>query len=573
MAAAAEGELSVLVREQLLELLGDPSVRASLLGGAAFTGEARDTLEGLQAQVGSLMQDRSLGSVLNGPVWMNGASVVNGTITADKLTVNSLEAVTTNTGTLNVTGTMTAAASFPATGARVVINASGLWGYSGAATTTFKLNVDGSGEIGTGANKVVWTTAGVVTIPAATIGSLTIAAVGGGILGGTYQTATAGAHINLSTAGIVAYNATSEISANETFKLNAATGAMTATGSFTVQSAASGARVVINSAGGIEGFTSGGVSTFRFNAADGSGYVGGTGSGTNGISWNSSGTVSIGGASFSSGKITASSLSISSLSAITADAGTITAGSITASTITAGTFINGSTGTINLGAADLVVNSSGKLKFGASSADYLSNNLLHFEVDGTESATVEWKNGANSPYGYLSGAADSSRALSVIGSSYDSTHVAWASCLSRSSYSEVWLFSEAGSVGQYQTGVGVDADDTAANNSIGFSVGSNTSLVLGYTNRAANFYGYIYPGTGSATQASRYIYDASSNINIVTDTLYISGNSGAAGLRFTNIANGGSAGNWSSWGGATGAAYWKVNIGGTNYRVPFLADA
>ena len=102
-------------------------------------------------------------------------------------------------------------------------------------------------------------------------------------------------------------------------------------------------------------------------------------------------------------------------------------------------------------------------------------------------------------------------------------------------------------------------------------------LSLKEANRSASFYGYIYPGTGSASQSSRYIYDASSNINVVTDTLYISGSASAAGLRFAAIANGGSASNWSGFASAnipsTSAGYFKVNIGGTNYRVPFYADA
>ncbi len=278
-------EISELVATQVDQILRQR-------GGAPFTLDYQDQIDKHEAQLQGMLADRSLGRIINGPTWISGTSVVDGTITAPKISVTNLEAVQTDTGTLNVTGSITAATTFPATGARIVINSSGLWGYSGASTTTFKLNTDGSGEIGTGSNKITWTTSGVLTVPAAVIGSLTIAAVGGGVLGGTYQTTTTGVHINLSTAGIVAYNATSEVSANETFRLDAVTGAMTAIGSFTIKSAATGARVEISNAGGIQTFNSGGTSTFLINAATGSGYAG-VSPGI--LQWDASGNVTVNG--------------------------------------------------------------------------------------------------------------------------------------------------------------------------------------------------------------------------------------------------------------------------------------
>ena len=385
----AEAQLSDAVERQVRELLADPSIRQSVMGGMAFDYESRTKLEDLSAQVGAMFQDRSMAQVFNGPTWLSGASVVNGTVTADKLVVNSLEAVTTNTGALNVTGNITAAAAFPAISARVVLNSSGLTGYSDATTTTFKLNVDGSGEIGTGANKIVWNTAGVVTVPAASIGSLTIAAVGGGIVGGAYLTATVGSHINFSSTGIAAYNATSEIAANRTFLLDAATGAMTATGSFTIQSAGSGTRVVVSSAGGIEGYN-GTTQTFLLNAATGAGQLGPT-AGGNYIGWSSTG-VTIGGVAMSGGKIVASMLSVTNLAAISADLGTITAGSISASRITAGTFINGSTGTVALGAADMSIASTGKLSW-EGGASYIDANGMVLSSTGSFGDSIIWKNG------------------------------------------------------------------------------------------------------------------------------------------------------------------------------------
>lgn len=302
-----------------------------------FTPEKSDLLEYASTTISRMTQDQSLGRVLGGSLWLSGISILDGTITADKLIVNSVDAITVNTGSLNVTGTITAAAAYPAVGARVTISATGLKGYNSTPTQSFGLNADGSGFFGIGGTAVSWTTAGVVTIPVASIGSLTIAAVGGGVLGGTYQTATTGAHINLSTAGITVYNATSEIAANKTFELVAATGAVTATGSFTITSAASGAHVKIDSAGGIAGYSATseviGNRTFLLNAATGAGHLGLATGANQGISWDASGVVSIGGAAFSGGKITATSLSVSTLSAISADLGTITAGTVTGATI------------------------------------------------------------------------------------------------------------------------------------------------------------------------------------------------------------------------------------------------
>lgn len=320
-------ELNTLVRQQISAILGDPIARSALIGTSAFGPEQQDQLEKHESQIQSLLADSSIGRALNGPLWLSGASVVNGTITADKISVNTLEAVTTNTGTLNVTGTITAATAYPATGARVEINSTGLVGYSGAVTTTFKLNTDGSGEIGTGANKITWNTGGAVAIPAALITLLTIASVTSGNFGGTYASGSSNPKFQLSSTSLVAFDA----SGNETFKILASTGAVTATGSFTVQSATSGARVVLSNAGGIEGYNSGSTRTFFVNAASGAGQMG---AGTNSMSWDSSGNVSIGGVALSSGKITASHLSVSTLSAISANLGTVTAGTINASLVT-----------------------------------------------------------------------------------------------------------------------------------------------------------------------------------------------------------------------------------------------
>lgn len=85
-------------------------------------------------------------------------------------------------------------------------------------------------------------------------------------------------------------------------------------------------------------------------------------------------------------------------------AGVVTGTSFSSNTV-AGTLAAGQ----NLGANDITIASTGKIKFGTSAADYLANDILHFEVAGAETAKVQFKNGSNTPYGELAGWADASR--------------------------------------------------------------------------------------------------------------------------------------------------------------------
>lgn len=507
MVEITKEKLNALVRDQVEEILAGELGKS---GGIPFTREYRDIIENLNAQVGQYLGSAT--TVNSGPQWISGTSVVNGTITADKLIVTELEAVTASTGDLNVTGSITAAASFPAVAARIVINSTGLAGYNSTPTQTFGLNVDGSGFIGVGATAMSWTTGGVLTVPVASIGSLTIASVGGGVLGGTYQTATSGAHINISTTGIVVYNATSEIAANETFRLNAATGAVTATGSFTIQSATSGARVVISNAGGIEGYKNTSTRTFLFNAATGAGFIG-TDPGT--IAWDSSGNVTVDGSVLVNGTVTATKLSVTTLSAISANAGTITAGTITAATITTGTMnadrISGGSvgGSFNFGTSDITINSTGKLFFGSGADDYLANDILHFEVTSGESAKIEFADSGVATYkATLSGSA--ATGLSLVG-----MNAIGAS-------SRQGIVSASGASSDALTGIalyGIKSGGGAGASYTMYADGAHTWLVdatttgmaLARTNRALSLYGRLYPGTGSATQTNNYVFMSDAN--------------------------------------------------------------
>jgi hypothetical protein len=316
-----------------LEALIEAKIAAAVSGTRSQLLVASDRLDTVEEQLNRLLGDPSIARSLGGPTWLSGVSIMDGTVSASKLSVNELEAITTNTGDLNATGTIKAAASYPATGARVEMSPAGLIGYSGGVTTTFKLNNDGSGEIGSGANKITWTSGGVVSIPAAVIQNLTIAQVTSGVIGGQYTTSNVFPRIEIDVNGIRA-----KTSSATTFDLAAATGNVTIIGTFSIKSATSGQRVEITNSA-IAGYDSNSVQTFVLNAT-GSGRLGPSSS-SNNITWDGNG-VSIGGVSLSNGKITNQHISVSQLSSISANLGSINTGSIETITIS-GSAISGGT--------------------------------------------------------------------------------------------------------------------------------------------------------------------------------------------------------------------------------------
>lgn len=386
-------ELAELVREQVEDVL-----RSRV--GLPFLPEDQERLEKLDAQLQGMLQDRSLGRIMGGPLWLSGASVLNGTVTAEKLVVNTLEAITTNTGTLNVTGSFTAAASYPAlTGARVVISSAGVKGYNASDAQTFNLLVDGSGFIGIGTSKVSWNTSGVVTVPAAAISSLTIADVGSGTFNnnfdagtGRVRAGTALQRVEITSAGLAAYNT----GGTQTFLLSASDGSLTHTGVHTIRNAASGARVELSNVG-LRGYNSSGIQTFGLSTSDGSGFLGVSGGG---FSWNSSGTVVINGSLLVGSSVTADKLTVSSLSAISANLGTITAGTITGGTITASVITTGTLaadrisggslgGSFNLGGANVTVNSTGVIT--NSDGDTWGPNGITLKSAGSFGDSIKWQ--------------------------------------------------------------------------------------------------------------------------------------------------------------------------------------
>lgn len=296
-----------------------------------------------------------------------------------------------------------------------------------------------------------------------------------------------------------------------------------------------------------------------------SGTIGGWTISSSALSLGSGGTargIDSGSTAFYAGSATPSSapFRVTSAGALTATSATIT-GAITAS--------SGSiTGTVTIG-------SGGKLAFGASGADYLDDNILHFEVGTSEESVIESKNSSNSYYGTVGAYAGATQATQRINAknSSDANHYGYVAANVTSTVGQAQLLASKNTSHQANLLMQSSATDCY----LQLTLAGTATLNIEETNLAAKFAGYIYPGTGSAQQTSRYIYDASSNINVATDTLYISGNSGAAGIRWENIANGGSATAWSGFGTAnipdSSAGYIKINIAGTNYRVPIYADS
>lgn len=167
-----------------------------------------------------------------------------GAITADSGTLQQLSVK----GDLELDsgGTLTAAATYPATAARATMGAGGFATFNATPVQTAGFNIDGSGFIGVGGSTMSWTAGGVVTIPVAAIGSLTIANVGSGVLGGTYKTSSGtGARLEFDTAGFRAYNASNV----QTVLIDAGTGNITLTGQLTVNAVSGAGIIVLNSDG------------------------------------------------------------------------------------------------------------------------------------------------------------------------------------------------------------------------------------------------------------------------------------------------------------------------------------
>lgn len=401
----------------------------------------------------------------------------------------------------------------------VALNSSGLGLYDGGGVQRGWFKTDGSGWLGA-SNKFYWDTSGNITVAGVTVAS-----------------SASGARTELSTSGLGVYNSSNQLILG------------------------------LDSTNGLRTFSSTGATKYAQIAMDGSGFLGspdGT-SGNAAISWNTSGTAVLKGSkidSLDAGKITAGTLNVSSL--------TVT-GTFSAANVSGGTLGGG----FSLGTQDITVNSTGKIKFGASAADYLANDLLHFEVSDSAAAVIEAKNASEAnAHSNITAYANHTLHTSDMRfqSLYDASTYGSLETIVGSTYGVAYLSGSYNSAGAKVSQIAVQG--ASGNSFIQFQL---SNLVVGNfteTNRALTLYGYLYPGSGSGSQASRYIKDNGTQMELATSALRV------------NLTRTGTAQNWPTGGlptsvimstdaGATllsiGCEYVTVNFNGTDRKVLCVA--
>lgn len=430
----------------------------------------------------------------------------------------------------------------------VALNSSGLGLYDGGGVQRGWFKTDGSGWLGA-SNKFYWDTSGTITVAGVTVAS-----------------SATGARTALSTSGLGVYNSSNQLILG------------------------------LDSTNGLRTFNSTGATVYNQIAMDGSGFLGspdGT-SGNAAISWNTSGTATIKGSkidSIDAGKITAGTLNVGALTVtgtlgtanipnLAADkitSGTLSVGSLTVSGTFSAANISGGTlgGGFSLGTQDITVNSTGKIKFGASAADYLANDLLHFEVSDSAAAVIEAKNASEAnAHSNITAYANHTLHTSDMRfqSLYDASTYGSLETIVGSTYGVAYLSGSYNSAGAKVSQIAVQG--ASGNSFIQFQL---SNLVVGNfteTNRALTLYGYLYPGSGSGSQASRYIKDNGTQMELATSALRV------------NLTRTGTAQNWPTGGlptsvimstdaGATllsiGCEYVTVNFNGTDRKVLCVA--
>lgn len=488
-----------------------------------------DRLEGWKRKVNA---DSSFGRIFNGPQWLDGVSVRDGTVGADKLQA-----------TMVISSVFTTAES-PAD--RVQFDSVGFAAYGTVGgvpnTQTLLIEPDGSFQFGpTGSDPITYdVSTDTLTVPAAVIGSLTIADIAGGVVGGTYATGIANPKIQFATSGISAWNA----GGTQTFLLDATTGDLTITGTFTIQSAASGSRIALSSTGA-RWYNGSTVRAQILN--DGSGFVGSTTgiAGSAAVSWTTAGTATINASNITTGTLSGTTVTITNLNATNINTGSlngsllssgsvanaaidsvafskVTTGSITSQTLTissGGSIVLSSTGTISWNGTSSFIDST-KMRLSSSSS---ANPAIQFYTSGASQGTIYSSSGSlriGGPGAFIN-------LTSTMVQTGGPIHV--------------------GSTGFTQLDYGLKADSGPAlfYNSHTFKVDSTGRAIAS---------GNFFP-QGQTT----YYVGASSSLQL------------AGPVDFLNHTTGGSTANWSSAGPAT--SYITVKIAGTNRRIPFYADA
>lgn len=537
----------------------------------------RTDIDRLKGWRKDLELDESFGRVHAGPQWLGGASIVDGTVEG-----NVFRATVTISNLFQTGESPEDRWELDPTGLRFYGTVLGV-----PDTKVFEVTSEGDITIGASApNQATYdASTGTLSVPAAVISGLTISNVGTGRMGGTYRTSTNAGdfpRMDISTAGIRAYNS----GGTQTFFADASNGDFSMVGTFTIASSLAASDRLQMTQAGIQ-LWKGGTREFYLQGSGATNAIEMILSGPSAgqyVGMNPSDGLWTGSSSFAGA---ATKFRVSNAGVLEATSATIS-GAITATSMTlSGALTIGASGTINLPSGgsitsaamdfntgtiagftvdgDVTVGGGGKIRFGTSGNDFLDNNILHFRVTGSEEAVIEWTDAddSNNPRGSVTGLASSTTAEAWLRSAYDSTIISAVGARASSTGPQMSLTNTYnGTYGAYQAFAATSSDA-----SITLAVGASifaTSLLLEYTNRAAKFGGYIYPGTGSGTQAARHISDNGSEM-LVTGGLRVTGDIWAEGTFRANSVSGS---------GATGAMpnptkYVPIkNSAGTTYYIP-----
>ena len=293
----------------------------------------------------------------DGPGTIRGKAIKPKAVTAGLIAVSSLEAVNAKTGNLNVTGAITmeeAGATFSAGQSAYDTGSPGWWLEWNAGTPRFSLG-NPSG------NRLTWNGTTLAITGTITAGAGTI---GGFSIGATDLTTDAGA-TGLASSGSQRIWVGHATPSSAPFRVSS-TGVATMIGAV-IGSASSGARVELNPTNGVSVYDSGGTVRGRL-LTTGAGYLGSTDgtSATAALSWTTAGVATINASAITTGTLNASGITVTNL-----NASSITAGTLVADRISGGSLGGG----INLGSADLTLNSTGSIKWGSSTSTISSSKI------------------------------------------------------------------------------------------------------------------------------------------------------------------------------------------------------
>ena len=304
-----------------------------------------------------------------GPNKLSKNTIKGKSITGVMIDANDLSAVKTNTGSLSVTGNLTIGTGGSLRSGKTAYTDTVNPGYFiGLDSGTPKIRVGNAGHT----KGFVWD--GTDLIITGTI-TATSGTIGGWSIGATDLTADSGATGIASSGSYRLWIGDATPSLAE-FSVTSA-GAMSATsgsiGGWTIDSING---LKLGTTTSTRGISTGSIAFYAGNATPSSAPFRVT---TGGAITAESGT--IGGLTLSASSISGTNWSVDSSGTMTSTAGTI--------------------GGLTIGSSSLTVPSGKQLKFGASAADYLDNNILHFEVGAGETGKVEFRNGSIANYSYF----------------------------------------------------------------------------------------------------------------------------------------------------------------------------